>query len=216
MQVTRYETSGPQPGETDESDLESEPFIEVNEEVRDKAYEIVGSVRDKREQAYLLFRWVRDNIKYKYPPKVSGNLATLHSRRGDCGESSFLFVSLCRALGIPARVVFGRIVGEDGKTTPHAWAEAYMGGWLSVDCSIARDVKKPLFSTSDYFGIPHDPEYYFGNLDDKRLVYSIGTGIDPEVEYPKGDGKGYRIKTQDGDFFWWALGQNYFCENPRT
>jgi len=53
-----------------QKEIESEPFIEVNEEVRNKVLEIVGDIKEKKEQAKLLFIWVRDNIKYKHPPKV--------------------------------------------------------------------------------------------------------------------------------------------------
>jgi hypothetical protein len=203
MKVIRHEVNGPQRGEVSQKEIESEPFIEVNEEVRNRALEIVGDIKDKEKQARILFIWVRDNMKYKHPPKVWGNLSALQSKRGDCGSSSFLFASFCRALKIPARVVFGRVVREGGQSTPHAWAECYIEGWLPVDCTMAKDVKKLFFSASDYFGIPHDPDYYFGNLDDKRLVYSLGTGINSQVAYPqKRAEKGYKVKTHDGAFFW--------------
>lgn len=203
MKIHRCETKGPQPGSVSEGDLLDEPFITVTHEVRMKALEIVASVYDKKDQAKLLFNWVRDNIAYRHPPAVWGNLAALNSRTGDCGSSSFLFVSFCRALGIPARVVFGRIVNDEGKSTPHAWAECYVDGWLPVDCSMARDARRALFSPCDYFGTYSNPDTYFGNLDNKRLVYSIGVGIVPQPTYPRiiGEGK-RRVQTHDAVFSW--------------
>ncbi len=203
MLISQREVKEPWAGAIAETHLASEPFIKVNSEVREKALEIIGGATDRREQAYLLFKWVRDNIRYKHPPNIWGNLPALHSRRGDCGSSSFLFVSLCRAVGIPARVVFGRLLSEKKRSSPHAWAECFIDGWLPVDCSIARNVKRMLFSASDYFGIPSDPEYYFGRLDKKRLVYSFGTGLDPHLPYPTIEStKGQKVISQDETFIW--------------
>jgi hypothetical protein len=203
MQVITHEISTPQSGDVKESYLSDEPFINITQEIRDLAAIIVGEIKDRKEQARLLFTWVRDNIKYKHPPKTWGNIAALQTKSGDCGSSSFLFVSLCRALEIPSRVIFGRIVSNEGKSTPHAWAECYIDGWIPVDCSISSDVKRPLFSICDYFGMPSDPDYYFGHLDNKRIAYSIGTGIDPVVPYPKIVSKnGYMLHTDSGNFLW--------------
>lgn len=203
IQLISHEISVSHSGDVKESILSNEPFISVTQEIRDMAAMIVGETQDKRDQAKLVFSWVRDNIKYKHPPETWGNIATLQTMSGDCGSSSFLFVSLCRALEIPSRVVFGRIVSNEGKSTPHAWAECYIDGWIPVDCSISNDVKKPLFSICDYFGIPSDPDYYFGHLDNKRIVYSIGTGIDPIISYPKIESKkGYKLHTDSGNFLW--------------
>ena len=203
FQLICYEISTPQCGVIEESYLSNEPFINVTQEIRNMAASIVGDIKDKREQARLLFTWVRDNIKYKHPPRTWGNIAALQAKSGDCGSSSFLFVSLCRALGIPSRVLFGRIANNEGKSTPHAWAEFYIGGWIPVDCSTSSDVKRPLFSICDYFGMPSNQDYYFGNLDNKRIVYSIGTGLDPVESYPEIKSKnGYKLYTDSGTFLW--------------
>ena len=203
FQLICHEISTPQSGVVEESYLSNEPFINVTQEIRDMAASIVGEIKDKREQARLLFTWVRDNIKYKHPPETWGNIAALQTKSGDCGSSSFLFVSLCRALEIQSRVVFGRIANNEGKSTPHAWAECYIDGWIPVDCSISNDVKRPLFPICDYYDMSSNPDYYFGHLDNKRIIYSIGTGIDSVEAYPTIENKkGYELHTDSGNFIW--------------
>ncbi|MEM9259978.1 MAG: 7TM domain-containing protein, partial [Bacteroidota bacterium] len=51
-----------------------------------------------------------------------------------CNGKSRLFVALCRAAGIPARVVGGIILQDTEKRTSHLWAEAYVHGhWVPFD-----------------------------------------------------------------------------------
>jgi transglutaminase-like putative cysteine protease len=41
-------------------------------------------------------------------------------------------VALARALGIPARQQAG-VIYQEGKFFYHAWAQVYLGAWVSVD-----------------------------------------------------------------------------------
>ena len=65
---------------------------------------------------------------------------TLESRSGLCGAQSKLMAALCRASGIPARVVWGVMYTReyDGSFGHHAWTEVFMGdaGWIPVDVTI--------------------------------------------------------------------------------
>jgi len=67
------------------------------------------------------------------------------SRQGDCSEFSVLTAAMCRAVGIPARIVTGLVyVDRFAKRTNvfggHAWVEAYIGGkWVGLDATrVAR------------------------------------------------------------------------------
>lgn len=61
----------------------------------------------------------------------------MENKAGDCSEYSYLFVALCRAAGIPARIQAGfafhltNSVTEDG----HMWVEYYLMnyGWVPTD-----------------------------------------------------------------------------------
>lgn len=73
----------------------------------------------------------------------------LAQKTGQCWDFSDLFITLCRAQGIPARQVMGWLVGQGG----HVWAEVWTGqGWLAVDptagAPCGSDVV-PLFTSED-------------------------------------------------------------------
>jgi len=139
----------------------------------------------------MIYTWIIENISYKKPQNNFGNLSALRVKKGDCGDMSFIFVSLCRSLNIPARVVFGWWAITPGKTGPHAWAECFIEefGWIPVDCSTSSLIKKAkrtqgLFSGIDYYGLSRNENYYFGNLDNKRVIYSLGSEFEAPYSYP--------------------------------
>lgn len=89
--------------------------------------------------------WFHKNIRYdatiKDDPKL-GQLGTiLKCRYGGCHHNSGLFVTLCRACGIPACVAHGNVLPENDLpfNFPHAighgWAEVYLNGigWVPVE-----------------------------------------------------------------------------------
>lgn len=91
-----------------------------------------------RETAEKIFRWVSDHIVYSgYLRDNRGALYAFRNRRGDCTEYMFLFATLCRANGIPARGVSGHVCRENGILEPetyHNWAEFYDEGvWKLAD-----------------------------------------------------------------------------------
>jgi hypothetical protein len=63
-------------------------------------------------------------------------LEVLRSRSGDCSEHAVLAAALCRAVGVPSRVVSG-IVHADGRFAYHMWIEVWAGGdWYALDPTI--------------------------------------------------------------------------------
>lgn len=95
-----------------------------------------------------LFSWLKQNIQYTTHPDERATRAaavTLENRNGDCDDLSFLYISLCRAVGIPARFIRGYLVTETipGRVTAvaHAWVEVFVGtsdsinGWIPVECA---------------------------------------------------------------------------------
>lgn len=103
-----------------------------------KAREITAGSRDSWQAAVRLSRWVAENIGYAIP---GGGTArkTYDLRAGECGSHSMLLAAFCRAVGIPARVVFGALYVPNfgGGFGQHAWNEIYMGaaGWIPVDAT---------------------------------------------------------------------------------
>lgn len=140
--------------------LTSEPMIESgNPEIIKAALEL--SAKSEPETAKALSKWVSASIAYSgYAEKDRGALYALRNRKGDCTEYATLFVALCRALKIPARVVSGYVYAEDSIVEPenfHNWAEVYLdGGWVTVD------PQKKIFNgrSSDFIAFSLAP---FGN-----------------------------------------------------
>jgi len=117
--------------------LDPQELIESDDPVLiAKAREITAGSKDSWEAACRLSQWVGDNITYEIP---GGGAArkTYDIRAGECGAHSLLLAAFCRAVGIPARVVWGCIYTPkfEGAFGQHGWNEVYMGaaGWIQVD-----------------------------------------------------------------------------------
>ena len=158
----------------------SEGWLDITKEIRSKAKKIIGSETNQYNKAKKIFNWIIENISYEYPDiKSRGASKTLKKLKGDCGEFSALFVSLCRSVGIPARPVTCLWFEKSG----HQWAEIYIKpyGWIPVDTSIANSFRvDPEKSKSliDLAGIKNtEPAWFFGNLYPKRLIVLIGENI---------------------------------------
>jgi len=96
------------------------------------------------------FIWLKENTQYKMHSEnnnVQTCAYTLEHKTGDCDDLSFLYISLCRALDIPARFIRGFLI-EETYAIPHAWAEVYTGGnigndgWIPVECAGDSDDEK--------------------------------------------------------------------------
>jgi hypothetical protein len=98
------------------------------------------------------FLWLKQNTRYQIhtfdDSSVQPAAVTCTEKTGDCDDLSFLYVSLCRALEIPARFIRGYLIEEENNVvtaTPHAWAEVFVGGpygttgWIPVECAGASN-----------------------------------------------------------------------------
>jgi transglutaminase-like putative cysteine protease/tetratricopeptide (TPR) repeat protein len=119
--------------------LKPERGIECDDPILiDKAEEITKGSKDSWEAATKLSKWVAENIHYAIP---GGGTArkTYDIRAGECGAHSLLLAAFCRAVGIPARVVWGAMYAPNygGGFGQHGWNEIYMGknGWIQVDAT---------------------------------------------------------------------------------
>jgi transglutaminase-like putative cysteine protease len=101
-----------------------------------KARELTEGAMDSWDAACRLSQWVADNITYEIPGGGSAR-RTYDMRAGECGSHSILLATFCRAVGIPARVVWGCMYSPNfgGAFGQHGWTEVHMGaaGWIPVD-----------------------------------------------------------------------------------
>lgn len=101
------------------------------------ATKIVGDASTDFEKASRLVKWIFSSLEKTMAKNSDNALDVLDKKAGDCTEHTLLFITLARALGIPAREV-GGIAYMAGEKTPkmgwHAWAEFHDGKqWITAD-----------------------------------------------------------------------------------
>lgn len=113
--------------------LEGEFNIESDhKEIIEKAREISENANNPLTLARRLSNWVYRNLEKRPVVAVPSALEVLRTRVGDCNEHATLLTALLRASGIPAKLSVG-LVYTRGKFFFHAWTEAYVGKWISID-----------------------------------------------------------------------------------
>jgi len=126
-------TVGALPDPEKKEALSPTPFIQSDHpELRRMALTIVRGSQEPVEQVKRLASWVYQELRKQPVVSVPSALDVLQQRVGDCNEHAVLFVALARAAGIPARQQAG-IIYQEGKFFYHAWAQVYIGAWVSVD-----------------------------------------------------------------------------------
>jgi len=132
--------------------------------------EIAGEVAEDETNSYLLARrfydYVIDTASYRLVGEgLLGAKELAATGEGECGDYAALFVALCRARGIPARTIVG-YWATSGLDQTHCWAEFYVEpfGWVPVDPTIAQ-------------AQPAQRDYYFGNMDNRRVILNKGYNI---------------------------------------
>ncbi|WP_234447908.1 transglutaminase-like domain-containing protein [Viridibacillus soli] len=177
----------------------------VNKETTRLAKEITYQQKNDNEKAHAIFHYIVDNYRYIYPPSSRGVNSFLEVKEGDCGEFSFLFTALCRALKIPARSVVGS--WAYGKMNAHVWNEFFIEdkGWISVDTSMAYLQKKRSFKFFDSSLITLHWKKYFGGTEGQRVVFSKDTEIELLPEY-KNDEEAFTLNPMliNGEPFCWG------------
>ncbi len=119
-----------------ESYLKPEFNIESDaDEIIEKAESVAGDEKAPVSKARKLLKWVYDNIEKRPVASVPSALDVLETRVGDCNEHATLLTAMLRASGIPARIAAG-LVYNRGRFYYHAWTEAYLGGWVSMDATL--------------------------------------------------------------------------------
>lgn len=147
---------------------ERSPHIVFTPKIRDIVERVAADEPNPLLRAIRLFRWMDQNIRYcsemEYStiPNISDK--AISSRRGDCGVQSLLFITLCRAAGIPARWQSGWETKPNGRNM-HDWAEFYVEpwGWLPAD---------PSYGLQQHTD-PRVREFYCGHLDPYRMIVNL-------------------------------------------
>ncbi len=115
----------------------SSEIVDINQEILQKANELVAGKSDLFEALSAVAEYVYTNMTYdeSFGQRIEKASVIFHDKRGVCVEYSTLFIALVRALGLPARYVSG-IVYSNVKNSfgNHAWVEVYTPyGWIPFD-----------------------------------------------------------------------------------
>ena len=148
---------------------EQYPHIRFTPFIRELAAEIAGDEKDPLRLARRVYDYICERIRYSYVRDylLIENIPefVLMNGYGDCGTMGLAFITLCRALGIPAKWQSGSACYPDSIGS-HDWTQFYIApyGWLYCDPSYGEGAARS--------GNEIRRNHYFGNLDPYRLVAS--------------------------------------------
>ena len=150
------------------------PHIVFTGKMKALSQEIAGNETNPLLKAKRFYEWIAEHIQYSYALEYSTirNIGEycLTKRYGDCGQEAFLFMTLCRLNGIPARWQSGWFTMPGGKTI-HDWSEIYIPpyGWIPVDPYMGIFAMQYLKSLNREQRL-EVRDFYFGGLDQYRMA----------------------------------------------
>jgi transglutaminase-like putative cysteine protease len=206
--------------------------------VRDTAREVTQGARSDVERVRRLYDWIVENTYRE--PKVRGCgvgdiKAMLETKNfgGKCGDINALFVGLARAVGVPARDVYGirlvpsafgyRELGGNPtnlKGAQHCRAEVFLKdhGWVAMD---PADVGKVMrLETQEWIKDPSHPvvapvkKALFGGWEGNWLAYNVAHDValpnssGPKLGffmYPQAETAGGRVDPLAPDDFKYTI-----------
>jgi len=172
-QVQRIEKAAYTPQSDDlEKNLEADRLVPIDDNFKNIAEEVVKGKKGDLVRARALYDHVIDRMRYIKYGSGWGKGDAVYAcdvRTGNCTDFHAYFISLARAVGIPARFAIGAGIpsarnngGVDGY---HCWVEFYAEGkWRPADISEAD--KYSSLST-----------YYFGHHPANRFEFSRGRDL---------------------------------------
>jgi len=194
--------------------LQDSPGIQTRiKPLRDLAADLSRASKHPWDRAQAFADWVPKNIRPQICSYTSVG-AALETRRGDCEEMAGVFVALCRAVNIPARLVW---------IPNHTWAEFYLvdadkrGHWIPAHTACYpwfgwNGVHELVLQKGDRIQVPERHKQL-------RLLedWTQYTGRKPHIRYTaelkplpaesEGDpGPGTRSKDEKGE--WKVVGQH--------
>lgn len=129
------------PAEVKDKYLEdNEKFQITHPVIRDAAHRVVGETKNPYWIMRDIFDYINTNMYYEMTGGWNTAPTVLARGNGSCSEYTFVFISMCRAAGIPARYAGSVVVREEDASMDdvfHRWAEVYLPnyGWIPVDPS---------------------------------------------------------------------------------
>jgi hypothetical protein len=193
--------------------LQPTTHVIVNDDIKKLTTSITGGETNPVIAARKLYTWTYKNVNYwvKDPDHLKASPVgsteyCLRTKTGNCTDFHSLFASLAISSGIPVRMVYGSLLkptlnGMEVDASYHCWIQFFAPrlGWIPLDASLANiyageipltDKNKKLVEltpSTGYHGADRSKvDYYFGNLDERRVVWSVGRDL--TMQPPQDDG----------------------------
>lgn len=178
-------------------------FIDPNDSnIAETASQVLNSAATNN--AFLvakeLFKWLKQHTTYETHFDSDGAQTasyTFQCKTGDCDDLSFLYISLCRSVNIPARFIRGFLLDKNN-AVPHAWVEVFVGGglgdygWIPVECAgVASSVESEVHQNFGLEDVGHlrlfkdDGSNESLNISLSGLyykVYGLNRRVDPQSD----------------------------------
>ncbi|HDL01431.1 MAG TPA: transglutaminase domain-containing protein [candidate division Zixibacteria bacterium] len=153
--------------------LQADSLVPIDGVVASAASALVADSMTTIEKAQAFYDNLYKTMQYDKSGEGWGRGDALYAcdiRKGNCTDFHSLFIGMARSVGIPARFLIGFPTSPEKDSSVvggyHCWAEFYdtVYGWVPVDISEAVQN-------------PEKKEFLFGNLDNDRLMFSVGRDI---------------------------------------
>ncbi len=161
--------------------LSPSPYIEATHpEIVALAEQIGSQSSSGWQRVEAIYDWTRQKIEYRKDTPPKSAVAAIKDGFGDCDEMCSVFVALCRAAGVPARMV---------RIPRHVYAEFYLedqqgkGQWFACQLAGAREFggishHEPILQKGDSFKLRvFDPAAKRYKLETYRLVPDTLVGL---------------------------------------
>ncbi|MDZ4254226.1 MAG: transglutaminase-like domain-containing protein [Sulfuritalea sp.] len=203
--------------------------------VKKTALEVTRGAKSDIDKARAIYEWVVDNTERNPKTKGCGTgdiraMLETGNLQGKCADLNALYVGLARAVGLPARDVYGvrvadskfgyKSLGKSGDISraQHCRAEVWLAGfgWVPVDPADVRKVvleEKPGLSLKDEIVVAARQKLFgawemnwlaYNFAHDLRLPGSRGAKI-PFLMYPQAENEMGRLDSLDPPSFVYQL-----------
>jgi len=168
--------------------------------IRKTVKKIVEDEKNPYWVARKIYDYVTAHIAYEMIGGWDIPEEVLKRGKGSCSESTYTFVALCRAAGLPARYQGSVVVRNDDASIDdafHRWAEIYLPnyGWVPVDASRGNP------------RLPVDKARGFGELSNRYLITTIGGGDSEYLNWGYNSFAKYKMtgfcKVEEDNFGFW-------------
>ena len=174
---------------------ENPPHIVFSDRIKKLTDKLVGDETDPYQKVKKIYTWIDNNIPWASAREYSTfrNIPkyVLDRMHGDCGMQTFLFITMARYAGIPAKWQSGWMM-HPGEVNLHDWSEVYYPelGWIPVDQDFS------LQETDD----KKLRNYYTSGIDAYRLIVNDAFSKEfyPQKIHPRSE----TLDFQRGEVEW--------------